>query len=296
MTEGTLESAPKVDQLWQPIQETLADFRSECSGLESLIQGLFDDLDHLRVELERKAMELESEKRLNAEHEGLLRQQREDAEQMGQRLQTQDERLSSTLSTLNEMRDLFLREREEAAQRTKSSEQQAQAHVEQMEKETCELRRQLEQSTTTLQTMTGVTLELAQVREQFSQSQAEIMSLREQLRAAADSSADAHAMRKLEQERNELRDEVELLRDRAVELSQTLVDQKVEMDRQREELTNELKHLRKFVEVQTEMMMNRSPSGAPAAKPADAVTSAVMAQFSKVQRDAAERRRARAPS
>ncbi|MBM4004695.1 MAG: hypothetical protein FJ295_15660 [Planctomycetes bacterium] len=296
MTEGTLESAPKADQLWQPIQETLADFRSECSGLESLIQGLFDDLDHLRVELERKAMELDSEKRLNAEHESLLREQREDAEQMRQRLQTQDERLSSTLATLNEMRDLFLREREDAAELAKSSDLRGQAHVEQMEEESRELRRQLEQSNTALQTMTGVTLELAQVREQFSQAQAEIMALREQLRSSADSGADLQAMQKLEQERNELLDEMELLRERAVALSQNLVDQKVEMDRQREELTNELKHLRKFVEVQTEMMMNRSPLGAPPAKPADAVTSAVMAQFSKVQRDAAERRRARAPS
>jgi len=296
MTEGTLESAPKADQLWQPIQETLADFRSECSGLESLIQGLFDDLDHLRVELERKAMELDSEKRLNAEHESLLREQREDAEQMRQRLQTQDERLSSTLATLNEMRDLFLREREDVAELAKSSDLRGQAHVEQMEEESRELRRQLEQSNTALQTMTGVTLELAQVREQFSQAQAEIMALREQLRSSADSGADLQAMQKLEQERNELLDEMELLRERAVALSQNLVDQKVEMDRQREELTNELKHLRKFVEVQTEMMMNRSPLGAPPAKPADAVTSAVMAQFSKVQRDAAERRRARAPS
>lgn len=296
MTEGTLESAPKADQLWQPIQETLADFRSECSGLESLIQGLFDDLDHLRVELERKAMELDSEKRLNAEHESLLREQREDAEQMRQRLQTQDERLSSTLATLNEMRDLFLREREDAAELAKSSDLRGQAHVEQMEEESRELRRQLEQSNTALQTMTGVTLELAQVREQFSQAQAEIMALREQLRSSADSGADLQAVQKLEQERNELLDEMELLRERAVALSQNLVDQKVEMDRQREELTNELKHLRKFVEVQTEMMMNRSPLGAPPAKPADAVTSAVMAQFSKVQRDAAERRRARAPS
>src|SRR5690606_10025218 len=63
---------------WQPIGEIVAEFRTECSDFEHLVQSLFDQLDQLRGELERKGRELEKERQRVAERERQLSEQRKE--------------------------------------------------------------------------------------------------------------------------------------------------------------------------------------------------------------------------
>lgn len=295
MSDVTFQTAPVNTDILQPMQAVVAEFRNECSDLESLVMAMFDDLDRMRVELERKALEIDAEKQRNCEQESRLRQQREDTERYTESLRQQEERLAGAFASLNDMREQIAHEREDSLARSHRLDEHEHKRVEELEKEANELRQQLNESLTELRLMSRSTLELAQAREQITQCQNEIMELTGQLHAATAANGDAKLLSDLERERDELRDEVELLRDRAAELSENMVSQRVEMERQREELTNELKHLRRFVEMQTEMMMTRNPNASVAATPrsSDAVTSAVMAQFSKVQRDASERRKTR---
>ena len=173
--------------------------------------------------------------------------------------------------------------------------------------------------------------ELGDLRRQFADTQAELTAARSQLTAALDRStaalaagpqpsadgapisADAQArLTALEQERRELESELELVRTRATELQETVNSRRREMAEQRSELSSELRALREVVE------QNRSAIGKPAAdfaeplrmaigardssvstrdsspseeSPADPVISSVMAQFARLQKDVAQRRK-----
>lgn len=118
-------------------------------------------------------------------------------------------------------------------------------------------------------------------------------------------------IRELQQERHALETELELVRGRAAELYDALVQQKRALDDYRQETSGELKQLRRIVEKQAELLAEGSTGGATSAAhresgnteeddepavheaPADPVVSSVMAQFAKLQKEVAERRKQR---
>src|SRR6188508_872933 len=51
-------SSTAVSLRWQPVVETLAEFREECLGFEHEVGSLLDQIEQLQVELERKDREL----------------------------------------------------------------------------------------------------------------------------------------------------------------------------------------------------------------------------------------------
>ena len=119
-------------------------------------------------------------------------------------------------------------------------------------------------------------------------------------------SAEAQAhLAELERERIELESELELVRTRATELQETVHQQKRELIDQRAELSSELRLLRELIEQLGDRWPENSgsfsessiavPAGrAPAAAetpPADPVINSVMAQFARLQKDVAQRRK-----
>lgn len=119
----------------------------------------------------------------------------------------------------------------------------------------------------------------------------------------------------LKQERQELELELELVRARSAELQETVSRQKRELAAQQMQVSDELKELRSLIAEQGEHISHHDPSAtmepsiressvrkstpptpAPAAseeaaKPNDPVVNSVMAQFAKLQRDIAQRRK-----
>lgn len=119
-------------------------------------------------------------------------------------------------------------------------------------------------------------------------------------------SPEAHAhLAELERERIELESELELVRTRATELQETVHQQKRELVDQRAELSSELRLLRELIEQLGDRWTENSgsfsesslavpASRAPAtteAPPADPVINSVMAQFARLQKDVAQRRK-----
>lgn len=133
-------------------------------------------------------------------------------------------------------------------------------------------------------------------------------------------SADSHELsgqlREMERERLELESELDLVRARSAELQETVLQQKRELAEQRTDLSEELRELRRLAEAQSELLAQREYSAAapreeqrpsristplaptlpPAtvsedSPPADPVVSSVMAQFAKLQKDVAQRRK-----
>jgi chromosome segregation ATPase len=165
--------------------------------------------------------------------------------------------------------------------------------------------------------------ELAQLREQVDQTRSELAGAIDRaaaaradamLAAGGDSPEASERFSALTQERAELEAELELVRTRAMELQETVAQQKRELSGQRDELQAELKLLRQLIEQQSDLMASAErpeptnvtltrtgppvslprPSARPVEEdrtpPADPVVSSVMAQFARLQKDVSQRR------
>ena len=105
----------------------------------------------------------------------------------------------------------------------------------------------------------------------------------------------------LEHERVELEAELELVRTRATELQEVVNQQRRELVEQRADVTTELRLLRELVESRPQpapefesdedTLVGASVRGEPIASTPDPVVSSVMAQFARLQKDVAQRRK-----
>jgi chromosome segregation ATPase len=103
---------------------------------------------------------------------------------------------------------------------------------------------------------------------------------------------------KLEHERRDLEEENKLLRARATALQETVNKQRRELTEQQTEISTELKQLRELLAEREHELQNIdhqpvtivSPAAESPAEP-DPVVSSVMAQFARLQKDVAQRRK-----
>jgi chromosome segregation ATPase len=171
--------------------------------------------------------------------------------------------------------------------------------------------------------------ELGEMRNQLSETQAQLGNTQTQLglelsgaieRAAAAAAqappvivsgdrapADEETLARLagiERERVELESELELVRTRATELQEVVNQQRRELVEQRADVTTELRLLRELVEQRRERMVEAyepeeddslvaagSRGGDSGGSAPDPVVSSVMAQFARLQKDVAQRRK-----
>ncbi|MEZ6070330.1 MAG: hypothetical protein R3C10_08630 [Pirellulales bacterium] len=133
---------------------------------------------------------------------------------------------------------------------------------------------------------------------QLADATAEVTLLREQMAAAnaADGCTSERVM-KLEQERQALEEELELVRQRAAALVETADEERRDFESQKSLWMRDMKELRRSLEVnaptpaQPEVTANTVPAAAaPVNKaPRDTALDSVMAQFEMLQRDLARR-------
>ncbi len=106
----------------------------------------------------------------------------------------------------------------------------------------------------------------------------------------------------IERERVELESELELVRTRATELQEVVNQQRRELVEQRADITTELRLLRELVEKRREhveaeyesddeVLVGSSSRGESMSSSPDPVVSSVMAQFARLQKDVAQRRK-----
>ena len=157
---------------------------------------------------------------------------------------------------------------------------------------------------------------LVSLNGQFEQ---QFLALQQQIQALQQDTPEITELDSLKKERQELELELELVRARSAELQETVGRQKRELAAQRLEVNEELKELRTLIAGQAELFaQNESEGGAEgdahqgstakekhiapvsgaasvheeaSGKPVDPVVNSVMAQFAKLQRDIAQRRK-----
>jgi len=306
---------------WLPLQSAASAFREECSSLEQLVQELFADLDRLGAELESKADELEEGRRHLAERGRQLADQRKETTRLCHQLEQQETQLTEALAELRELRADFANRREASPASSGDSDALRQQLLE-LQVERAVLLERLEAAARQPLGETGVasgpsTLSaeaLTGLAEQFAgQFAGQFAELKQRLQAHPSDSPEGAELEALRKERLELETELDLVRARSAELQETVARQKRELSEQRAEVSDELKELRSLMEQATMFSQHEPSSGSESsgeersvrlsshsshsaheeqpAKSPDPVVSSVMAQFAKLQRDIAHRRK-----
>lgn len=265
---------------WLPIQETAAEFRQECGALEQFVEKLLFDLDLLRLQIEHKADELELAQQQLVDRTREFEQQRDLSNNLGEQLQRQETQLKQAITELQQVRQ-------------------------QLEQQSCQ--RSAQES----QTGEGVVehrpqwlSEMDDYRAQLSEVQSELSSALQRVAeygTPAQPSAESEGSAEWLQERAGLESELEMVRSRAAELQDTVDAQRQELAEARTEVSNELKLLRRLVEQQSELLERGAGSSVAAAVEAevsaseaagdDPVMNSVAAQFARLQKDMAQRRK-----
>jgi len=297
---------------WLPVQETADELRDECSTLDNIVQDLFADVDLLRAELEAKADELAAAEQRLAERSRQLDEQRQERGRLTHQLDEQAARLEAALNELRELRTEFANEQLLARQR-------------QAEQPELNVIPRIEPS----EFADPILSELSALREQILEVQMEVSGALERVVTnttnappAMDTAAVEH-FADFKQEKAELENELDLVRTRAAELHETVADQKRELESCHTGMAAELKELQRLVQQQADLLQQRDIAGAndDAPKPekaagistpplsksqpaaaeevakaapaatADPVVNSVMAQFAKLQKDVAQRRK-----
>ncbi len=315
----------------RPLEQTAAEFRQECQALDQLSETLLAETEQLRQELDHRANELEEGRRRLAERGRQLAEQRKETGRLTHLLEQQDSHLSEALQQLKALREQIDRERDEARQREEQQVSSLEQRLRESESQRDEFRHQLQvlQASASAGTGGGEALvpllsELGDLRRQSSETHTELTQTRAQLSEAIERAASARPvaivssgdgtplegdaqsrLSALERERPELEAELELVRTRAAELQETVNTQRRELTEQRGELASELRLLRELVEQNADRFARsaedsgdlvcastdgRGPADADEAT-ADPVISSVMAQFARLQKDVAQRRK-----
>jgi predicted nucleic acid-binding Zn-ribbon protein len=149
---------------------------------------------------------------------------------------------------------------------------------------------------------------IAEEREKLAAERAQWQAQKHQV--ATESPESQRLLSELEQERGMLEEELETVRKRCEELAQTVADQKRQLTEERAEWTAEFRQLRKILDKQSQILIERveqnhaaplavvaasdSGNGAAAQRGGvDPVLGSVISQFQLLQKDAARRRQAK---
>jgi len=305
----------------RPLAETAALFRQECSALDHLVEDLYRDVEQLRDELVRKGDELEDSRRRLAERGSQLTDQRKDNNRLLELLEQQEKRLGEALTELKSLREQSKHEREESKERESARFAFLEQKLRAAESERDQMRHEVNVLQATAaksgskgnnEALAPLMAELGDMKRQLSDTQAQLGDARTQLAAAIQQSASsshsativAGSDGQFDRERVELESELELVRTRATELQEVVNQQRRELVEQRADVTTELRLLREMVEQRKQVgevyehdeeplvaASHAASHNEPVGSAPDPVVSSVMAQFARLQKDVAQRRK-----
>jgi DNA repair exonuclease SbcCD ATPase subunit len=252
------------------LAETSAAFREQYGKFDSLAGELYADIERLSDELLRKADEIVQARQQLEQRQRELDEQHQENSQLNELIEAHQSLLETAIVEI-------------------------QSHRRQSSEELAEVRRQLTATQAQLgDTRTQLHDAIARAAENVSQSSATKSGpppLLDEARAR---------VAKLEHDRRDLEEENKLLRTRATALQETVNNQRRELTEQQAEISTELKHLRDLlaerghepahVDHEAVTLVTAGQHSEAPAEP-DPVVSSVMAQFARLQKDVAQRRK-----
>jgi DNA repair exonuclease SbcCD ATPase subunit len=284
-----------------PAAGALGAIENSHDEFENFFGDVFDQLQSLSLELFARHKCLELTARHQEEQQAETAQQQERFQQLIEELHqvrsaaqqsTQEHQqvraeVRAVLEKGQEQQSAFRQIREELGRLG------AEFHAgqDQRQRERAELRAMQETIEGHLARLAAITAELAEARTQSAAFGDDAERQRQLEQMLEDSRQQRTAW---EHERAALEAELELVRDRAAELAETLADQKRQAAEHQASLASELKRMRSLLEaISGRMQAQSAPGPAPgktATADADPVFDSVLAQFEILQRDISQRR------
>jgi chromosome segregation ATPase len=280
------DNATNVPTAWGDFLTSAREVQAELQGWEQLLEHQFGELEFLQAELERQAEATEAMQQQLAERHRQLEEERTATGRLTHKLDQQDARLTEALTNLAQLALDLKTEREAAGLREQALLAEHGARESAWQAERDELRAQLAAAVNTLPPV-----------------------------AAAVPAIDAQTKQELAvllEERTVLDAELTVVRSRAAELQEVVNEQKRLLAERQEELTVELKQLRELLADRPwdtlehgaissppheESSTPSQPTPvtdthtAPPEKVPDPLVDSVMAQFARLQKDVAQRRK-----
>jgi chromosome segregation ATPase len=298
--------------------EVYSGIETECASFAHYVEEMLCALETLRGQVLEKAHLVNEARQLLEERERELAGERGESGRMAHELEQQEARLRETQSRLEAALAELARREEESEAGREAFRDEEQARVNELIEERDALRSELDDANAELSRLAAVTAKLAETRQELAESRPELLEAHGQ----PPSGDVALQISELEQDRSALEAELELVRRKSSELSETLAEQRRQMAEERAEWAGELKQLRKLLERQSDVLARRyealshedraslaslgaslvpAARGAPAAgetetaSPANSgrspVVHSLMEQFAKLQQDASRRRK-----
>lgn len=332
--------SPPVDL--QRVRTCLSELCASPGEFDQFFSDVFDQLDVLSGQLlrrqqawqqERGAMEAEERRRSEqwAQRQAELATQTSAVEAADDQSRQQAlEQIQQERAHLSSVREVTEQQAQELAQATAElgqTRQELQAlletvregaaaaavgaealgpQVEQIQQERARLSSVREATERQAQELAQATAELGQTRQEFQEL---LGSVRAGSPAAASEEAFTPQLVELQQERARLEAELEMVRDRAAEMSEMLAQQKREMAQERSQWTEELKRMRHLLETHSAgavapvrevpsapVVAESHPAPKAPVPESDPVLDSVMAQFEMLQKDLARRRKQQTPT
>lgn len=294
------ENLARLEQELTDVRTALIARDNECEAAQSELQATRTQLTEVDAQLVDARAQLADTREQLANSQGQL------ADSRGQFVVAQGE-LADARKQLTDTQDLHVAARSQLAE--------FEAQVAETQKQLAEAQRQADEARNQLADSQSDCVDtrkrLAAAQRQMAELESQLTELRSQLensqRVAVPTSpepVDSSTLATMTQEREALEAELELVRSQAAELHETVRQQQHEMVTQKSELGGELQQLRRLVEKQADLIADRAVStgretvtqtvaATPGnmSLPNDPVVNSVMAQFAKLQKDVAQRRR-----
>jgi DNA repair exonuclease SbcCD ATPase subunit len=281
--------------VWTDFLEGAREMQAELQDWEALLEQQFGELEFFQAELERQAEATDALQAQLAAGQRQLAEERAATGRLTHQLDQHDARLTAALAALTQLTAEARAEREAAGQRADALRKEFEERESAWKAERDELRTQLAAAVCTLPPT-----------------------------AAAAPVFDDDASRQLaelQEERAVLEAELTLMRSRAADLQEQAAEHKRQLAERQNELTAELKQLREALAAkpwenapaisgagaaaaappaESSLTITQPPPPAPPAmsaasaekeKPADPLVNSVMAQFARLQKDVAQRRK-----
>jgi chromosome segregation ATPase len=230
---------------------------------------------------------------------------REETTRLTHELEQREAHLEATVAELEETRQQLAARQQSEADEGSAQQAELQGRIDQLLQEKSELQQRLDRSEDNLQRLADAEAELSDTRRQLQEARHQLDQQSLAVDVAQADRVPPEVVNELREERDALEAELELVRSQAAELNETISEQQRQLDTQKTEITGEVSQLRRLFEQQAQLMTERTIAretvavGAPAPRATetaaeDPVVTSVMAQFAKLQRDVAQRRRRKA--
>jgi chromosome segregation protein len=287
----------------EPVKACFAELNAQHTELERYFEDSFQELESLRADLSQFYEELlvqrrELEQGRRDMEETCLAAKRDFEQQESTKLAALQEEFDAAQAELTELRkqhDEGTLEREESLNR----------QIEELHQERTRLEGKLETARNEAATLASTVEELSGENGDENTLDAALHDARANLECTMQVvRAKEEQITSLMQERDDLEGELDSVRSRAAELSDTLDQMKRESVEERAEWSAELKQMRRVLERQTDLLtpgpsqrrpvappaVSASAAAAPAPSAADPVLGTVVAQFDKIRQERAQQR------